>query len=75
VVLTTSRLKRKLSFLRRQEPRKIFRVVSQGLLTLLKNQLIYRFIGLLRTYVLVFSWFRLRIPAPDQVEGDVPSQA
>jgi hypothetical protein len=74
VVLSTSRLKRKLSFLRRQEPRKIFRVVSRGLLTLLKNQLIYRFIRLLQTYVLVFSWFRLGIPAPDQVEGDVPSQ-
>jgi len=42
---------------------------------LLKNQLIYRFIRLLHTYVLVFSWFRLGIPAPDQVEGDVPSQA
>jgi hypothetical protein len=73
MILSASRLKRKLSFLRRQEPRKIFRVAPQAAKIAEKSAdlPLYR---LLHTNALVFSGARLRIPAPDQVEGDVPSQ-
>jgi len=72
-MLGTLRRKGHPSFLRRQEPRKIFSAVSYAT-NAVENPADLQLYRLLRTFVLVFSWSPLGIPAPDQVEGDVPTQ-
>jgi len=61
-MLSSSRLKRKLSFLRRQEPRKIFRAVPHAA-NIVEKPADLQLYGLQHTDVLTFSWLPLRIPA------------